>query len=159
MALARPQDWFAAVDFTDAVAATARVAREFDGWAPELTALITESDTAPVLRPLHTLPVGHRWDRVPGVTLLGDAAHLAPPNGEGANLAMYDGAELARSVVAHPGDVEAALAAYEQALFPRGAEAATEGARLYELMFGDDTPHGLLAMFTGQAPAPAVSPG
>ena len=155
VALSRPQDWFAAVDFTDAGAATARIAREFDGWAPELTALITDSDTAPVLRPLHTLPVGHRWERVPGVTLLGDAAHLAPPNGEGANLAMYDGAELATAVVAHPDDVEAALAEYEHALFPRGSEAATEGTLLYELMFGDDAPHGLLDWFSGDAPAPA----
>ena len=88
VALSKPQDWFAAIDFTDAAAATARIAQEFDGWAPELTALITDGDTAPVLRPLHALPVGHRWDRVPGVTLLGDAAHLSPPNGEGANLAM-----------------------------------------------------------------------
>ncbi|WP_245872120.1 FAD-dependent oxidoreductase, partial [Streptomyces alboverticillatus] len=67
--LAKPQDWFAAIDFTDAAAATARIAQEFDGWAPELTALITDGDTAPVLRPLYALPTGHRWDRVPGVTL------------------------------------------------------------------------------------------
>ncbi|MFF0742919.1 FAD-dependent oxidoreductase [Streptomyces sp. NPDC004111] len=128
ISLARPQDWFAAVDFTDTAAATARIAREFDGWAPELTALISESDTVPVLRPHHTLPVGHRWDRVPGVTLLGDAAHLIPPNGEGANLAMQDGAELGRALAAHPGDVETALAVYEGALFPRSAEVAAAEA-------------------------------
>ena len=149
MALSRPQDWFADIDFTDAPAATARIAQEFDGWAPELTALITDGDTAPVLRPLHALPIGHRWDRVPGVTLLGDAAHLAPPNGEGANLAMQDGAELGKALAAHPGDVEAALAEYEQALFPRSAAAASDGAELHELMFGDNAPHGLIAAFTG----------
>ncbi|MFE0171158.1 FAD-dependent oxidoreductase [Streptomyces sp. NPDC059002] len=122
--LHRPQEWFDAIDFTDAAAAAARIAREFDGWAPELTALITDSDTAPVLRALYTLPTEHRWDRVPGVTLLGDAAHLAPPNGEGANLAMLDGAELGKALAARPDDVEAALFAYEQAMFPRSAEAA-----------------------------------
>lgn len=47
-------------------AATARIAREFAGWAPELTALIADRDTAPVLRPRFVLPVEHRWDRVPG---------------------------------------------------------------------------------------------
>ncbi|MFG3587638.1 FAD-dependent oxidoreductase [Streptomyces sp. NPDC047990] len=151
VALSRSRAWFDGIDLGDPAAAGARIAEEFDGWAPELTALITESDTAPVLRPLHALPVDHRWDRVPGVTLLGDAAHLSAPNGEGANLAMYDGAELGRAVAAHPGDVEAALTAYERDLFPRSATEAIEGEQLHELLFGDDTPHGLIGMFTGNA--------
>ncbi|MFI0773943.1 FAD-dependent oxidoreductase [Streptomyces sp. NPDC021212] len=145
--LDRSQEWFAAIDFTDSTAATARIAAEFDGWAPELTALITDGDTAPVLRLLNALPVGHRWDRVPGVTLLGDAAHVSAPNGEGANLAMYDGAELGKALAAHPDDIETALAEYEQAMFPRSAEAATEGDDLYEVMFGDNAPHSLVTAF------------
>ncbi|MFJ8398138.1 FAD-dependent oxidoreductase [Streptomyces sp. NPDC094144] len=127
--LTRPQSWFAAIDFTDSAAATRRIAQEFAGWAPELTALITDSDTAPVVRPHHTLPVGHRWDRVPGVTLVGDAAHLIPPNGEGANLAMLDGAELGAALAAHPDDVEAALGAYERVMFPRSAEVGAAEAQ------------------------------
>lgn len=119
--LTKPLDWFAGIDLTDPASAATRIAREFDGWAPELTALITDSDTAPVVRPHYTLPVGHRWDRARGVTLVGDAAHLIPPNGEGANLAMLDGAELGEALAAHPDDVEAALAAYEQVMFPRSA--------------------------------------
>ncbi|MFJ8010366.1 FAD-dependent oxidoreductase [Streptomyces fagopyri] len=150
VALSEPLDWFAGVDFTDSAAATTRIAQEFDGWAPELTALITDSDTTPVLRTLHALPVEHRWERVPGVTLLGDAAHLSAPNGEGANLAMYDGAELGKAIAEHPEDVETALTAYELALFPRSATAAAEGAHLHELLFGDNAPHGLIDMLTGQ---------
>ncbi|MEE6267379.1 NAD(P)/FAD-dependent oxidoreductase [Streptomyces diastatochromogenes] len=146
--LLKPQEWFAAIDFTDAAAATARIAREFDGWAPELTALITDSDTTPVVRPHYALPTEHRWDRVPGVTLVGDAAHLSVPNGEGANLAMQDGAELGQALAAHPDDVEAALAAYEQTMFPRSAEAAAEGLRHYELLFDGTTPQGLLDLFS-----------
>ncbi|MFB9837841.1 FAD-dependent oxidoreductase [Actinoallomurus acaciae] len=149
VALSRPPEWFAGIDFTDPAAATARIAQEFDGWAPELTALITDGDTAPVLRPLHALPAGHRWDRVPGATLIGDAAHLSAPNGEGANLAMYDGAELGKAIAAHPGDVEAALTEYEQALFPRSAEAAAEAARDFELCFGDNAPRSLIDLLTG----------
>ncbi|WP_406365082.1 FAD-dependent oxidoreductase [Streptomyces sp. NBC_01546] len=155
VALARPQDWFAAIDFTDAAAATARIAQEFDGWAPELTALITDGDTAPVLRPQYALPTGHRWDRVPGVTLLGDAAHLAPPNGEGANLAMLDGAELAQALAAHPDDMEAALSEYEQAMFPRSAEAATfEGAEVHGIDSDDNTAHGLATASTEDRQTP-----
>ncbi|MEU1674719.1 NAD(P)/FAD-dependent oxidoreductase [Streptomyces roseifaciens] len=146
--LSRPQEWFAAIDFTDAAAATARIAREFDGWAPELTALITEGDTAPVLRPHYALPAGHRWDRVPGVTLLGDAAHLEVPNGEGANLAMLDGAELGKALAAYPDDIEAALTEYEQAMFPRSAQTATfGGAELYEIGSDNNTAQALVAAF------------
>ncbi|OLL81549.1 hypothetical protein Ae168Ps1_3955c [Pseudonocardia sp. Ae168_Ps1] len=67
VALTRPQEWFAPIGTGDTATATALVAAEFDGWAPELTALITDSDTAPVVRPITTLPAsGYRWDRVPG---------------------------------------------------------------------------------------------
>ena len=104
------------------------MAQEFAGWAPELTALITASDTAPLHRPHFALPIGLRWDRTPGVTLLGDAAHLAAPDGEGANLAMQDGAELGQAIAARPGDIEAALAAYESVLFPRSAAASAAAA-------------------------------
>jgi 2-polyprenyl-6-methoxyphenol hydroxylase-like FAD-dependent oxidoreductase len=147
--LTKPLEWFADIDFTDAVAATARVAREFDGWAPELTALITDGDTAPVLRPFYALPMEHRWDRVPGVTLLGDAAHLSAPTGEGVNLAMLDGAELANALAAHPDDVEAAIAVYEQAMFARSAEAAAEGAEFYQILNGDDTARNMVKLLTG----------
>jgi len=141
-----PVDWFAAIDFTDAAAATARIAREFEGWAPEVTALITDADTAPVLRPHYTLPFGHRWARVPGVTLVGDAAHLTAPNGEGANLAMLDGAELGQALAAHPGDVEAAVAEYEQAMFVRSETPLDEEA-LMESIFGDELPPALMDLF------------
>ncbi|WP_327696772.1 FAD-dependent oxidoreductase [Streptomyces sp. NBC_00459] len=149
--LNEPQDWFAGIDFTDSAVATARIAQKFDGWAPELTALLTDGETAPVLRILHALPIEHRWDRVPGVTLVGDAAHLSIPNGEGANLAMFDGAELAGAIAAHPGDIETALTEYEQAMFPRSAAAAADGTRLHELLYGDNTPHGLVDLFSGIA--------
>ncbi|WP_328608714.1 FAD-dependent monooxygenase [Amycolatopsis sp. NBC_00345] len=149
VALTKPLDWFAGIDFTDTAAAIARIAREFDGWAPEVTALITETDVAPILRPLYTLPIEHRWERAAGVTLVGDAAHLAPPNGEGANLAMLDGAELGQALAAHPDDPEAALAEYERAMFPRSAAAAADGAELHELMFGDGSPQSITALLTG----------
>ncbi|MBK3577932.1 FAD-dependent monooxygenase [Streptomyces sp. MBT65] len=137
LTLARPLEWFDDIDFTDAAAATARIAAEFEGWAPEITALITDSDTAPVPRPLNSLPIGHRWDRAPGVTLVGDAAHLSPPDGEGANLAMQDGAELALAIAAYPDDIERALTAYEEALFPRSAKAAAEALATNEAIGQD----------------------
>ncbi|GAA1983933.1 NAD(P)/FAD-dependent oxidoreductase [Amycolatopsis minnesotensis] len=145
-------EWFAAIDFTDPAAATARIAREFDGWAPELTAFITDADTPPVLRPHYALPIGHRWERVPGVTLLGDAAHVAAPNGEGANLAMLDGAELGTAIAAHPDDLETALAEYEEAMFARSTKVALETAEFTESLSGDDPAPRLIAALGGQTP-------
>jgi len=147
--LKRPAEWFAGIDFTDAAGATARIAAEFAGWAPALTALITDSDTPPVPRMIHALPNDHRWARVPGVTLLGDAAHLAPPAGEGANLAMFDGAQLGKAIAAHPGHIEAALAAYEEAMFPRSASEAADAHLILELCLDERAPFGLVEFFTG----------
>jgi len=147
--LTNPIEWVTGIDFGDAAAAKAKVAAEFAGWAPELTALITDADSAPVPRPIHALPDGHRWDRVPGVTLLGDAAHLMAPSGEGANLAMLDGAELGQAIAAYPDDIETALAVYEAALFPRSAEEAKDAHQILDLCLGDHAPYGLINFLAG----------
>jgi len=145
--LIKPEEWIASIDFSESVTALARVADEFRGWAPQLTALITDGETDPVPRPIHALPVEHRWDRVPGVTLLGDAAHLMTPSGEGANLAMYDGAELGIAIAANPGDVDIALMAYEKDLFPRSASEASQADGVLDLCLGSNAPQSLLDFF------------
>ncbi|WP_328673482.1 FAD-dependent monooxygenase [Streptomyces sp. NBC_00322] len=149
-----PQEWITGIDFTDSDAAKAAVLAHFDGWHDSLRALVAEADGARVPRHIHALPTGHRWDRIPGVTLLGDAAHLMSPfAGEGANLAMFDGAELGRALTAHAGDTEAALAAYERMLFPRSESAAAESAASLDLLFGDDALPRLLDQFAAHSQA------
>ncbi|MEJ2867759.1 NAD(P)/FAD-dependent oxidoreductase [Actinomycetospora sp. OC33-EN08] len=149
VALTRPEEWVRAIDLDDRPAGLRRIAAEFDGWSPLLTAFVTGSVAVPWLRPIHALPVGLTWDRVPGVTLVGDAAHLMSPfAGEGANVAMLDAAELATELVTRP-DVGTALAAYEERLFPRSAEVAGRSARNLEQFFGPGAPHSVVALFGG----------
>ena len=151
--LNKPKDWIDSIDLSDPATALARVAKEFDGWAPELTALLTDGESEPVLRPIHALPIEHRWDRVSGVTLLGDAAHLMIPSGEGANLAMFDGAELGKAIAANPGDMETALLAYEKDLFPRSASEAAAAEDVLKVCLGPNAPQSLLDFFTSHQPA------
>jgi len=148
VALKCSAEWIGGIDFNDATAATACIAAEFDGWSPALTALITDSDTPPIPRMLHALPDDHRWDRIAGVTLLGDAAHLMRPAGEGANLAMFDAAELGKAVAANPDDIDAALTLREAAMFARSAPAAADARRILELCLGDRAPFELVDFFT-----------
>jgi hypothetical protein len=66
---------------------------------------------------------------------------------------MFDGAELGEAIAANPGDVEAALIAYENELFPRSASAAAEAEHTLKLCFGDNAPQSLLDFFTNNQPA------
>jgi 2-polyprenyl-6-methoxyphenol hydroxylase-like FAD-dependent oxidoreductase len=148
VALAVPEDTFDGVDFTDTEAGKAYTLDHFPDWDKSLRALLADADGPLTPRRIHALPIGHRWERVPGVTLLGDAAHVMSPfAGVGANLAMLDGAELGRALAAHPGNIEAALAAYEANLFPRSEESAAESAANGILMFDQDAPQGILDFF------------
>ncbi|WP_045821211.1 FAD-dependent oxidoreductase [Williamsia herbipolensis] len=147
-ALVEPLDWFTGLDVTDA-AGIATVMTGFADWAPALTALITDHDATPALRPIHGLPIGHEWSHRSGVTLVGDAAHLMPPAGDGANLAMIDGAELGLAIAAHPDDLDAAIGSYEQTMFPRSRAAAHDSAAMQELLYGDRAPQSLVEFFTG----------
>ncbi|MXM67403.1 FAD-dependent monooxygenase [Streptomyces sp. HUCO-GS316] len=142
------ENWLDGIDFGDTDAAKATVLEQFGGWDKSLRALIADADGVLVPRRIHALPVGHRWERTPGVTLLGDAAHLMSPfAGEGANLAMLDGAELGLALAVHHDDTEAALTAYEARLFPRSEAAAAESARSGALLFRADAPQGLVDVF------------
>lgn len=148
--LSRPVEWFSRLDFTDPDATRVQIAAEFDGWAPELVALVAESDTDPVLRSIYQLPDRHQWPRTAGVTLLGDAAHVTVPGGEGANTAMLDGAELGQAIADHPDDLESALEAYEAVMFSRSEAEAAAAHETVELIFGADAPHALARLFNGE---------
>ncbi|KAG5804479.1 hypothetical protein H9Q74_001864 [Fusarium xylarioides] len=101
-----------------------------------------------------------RWKRVPGVVLLGDAAHLATPNGEGVNQAMYDALVLFDQIIAEAGslggsydqkaDVEAlerAIVAYEEEMRPRAYEHIQSSIDMEDMMYADDGAQRMIEAF------------
>jgi 2-polyprenyl-6-methoxyphenol hydroxylase-like FAD-dependent oxidoreductase len=119
-------DWCdnAGLDLDDRAAVQRFLRTEFAGWSDDLMPFVTDGAGSFVNRPIHALPAPLVWEHRAGVTLLGDAAHLMSPwGGFGVNLAMLDGAELARAV-AEEATVDAAIVRYEAVMFPRAGEHA-----------------------------------
>ena len=142
-------DWITAggIDWGDPASTRAGLLLEYTDWASTLTDLIRDCDDTIWPRPIYALPVGHTWQHVPGVTLVGDAAHLMSPfAGEGANLAMIDGADLALAVLTHR-DLDSAVIAYEKKMWRRGAKSAKQSKRGLAMMFNAEAPRSMVSFF------------
>ncbi len=100
---------------------------QFAGWNPQLVHLFEAAEPSVRPWPIYVMPIDAHWPHKPGITLLGDAAHAMPPAGDGANLAMRDGVDLAHAL-AHAldssDDIDQAVAAFEAAMFARAEDAA-----------------------------------
>ncbi|VTP13608.1 6-hydroxynicotinate 3-monooxygenase precursor [Phytobacter ursingii] len=75
----------------------------YKDWAPCLQSVVNATGDY-VRRPIYSLPMDFGWAPRPGITLIGDAAHLMPPVGIGVNLAMLDASDVAQALceASHP---------------------------------------------------------
>ncbi|WP_433654598.1 FAD-dependent oxidoreductase [Nocardia sp. CA-128927] len=135
-------DWYvtAGVDVTDRAAVRSYLLREFSEWSALMRPLITDNDSDYVLRNFWALPAPLTWNHVPGVTLIGDAAHLmAPFGGHGTNLALLDGVELAHAIKKEH-SLDAAITRYETTMFPRSGELAVSSNTALTQFFATTSP-------------------
>ena len=109
---------------------------------------------------MYMLPIGAMWDAKPGLTLIGDAAHLMTPfAGEGVNLAMWDARDLSvaitKAVAADNTDALAFqqtlvpfMAEYEDTMLERATEKAEETWRNKQMMMdGEDGSAAMVEFF------------
>lgn len=141
---ALPEDWQkeAKYDIQNGEAVRDAMLEKYQDWAPELRKLLEAMDTSHVIpRNLYMLPVGHKWTHRPGVTLLGDAAHLMSPfAGEGVNLAMKDALDLSKAIIeaANSGNKESLdwkMKKFEDAMFKRSAKVQQQTYDMMSYMF------------------------
>lgn len=101
------------------------------------------------IRALYTLPYGTSWEYRSGVTLIGDAAHLMLPNGEGVNMAMFDSLLLSQAIVmayqtaercanSFKSTLDPLLKEFEVALVERAKETGKDTESMLGKMFGTD---------------------
>ncbi len=141
------------IDVTRPDLARTQLLKLFAGWHPDLLEIIHVCNDSVAIRPLYMLPIGHSWVASPGITLVGDAAHLMPPSaGQGVNQAMLDAVELAEAIGKYPTH-EDAIPAYEHSMFGRAKRAAQLAASGLGKIVGKDAPGSTLAYFRQFTPS------
>jgi 2-polyprenyl-6-methoxyphenol hydroxylase-like FAD-dependent oxidoreductase len=152
IALRAPESWVvdSKIPFdSDPQATRAGLLEILDGWSEGLRDIVRAAEPKFIPRPLVCLDPEMKWEGKEGITLLGDAAHVMSPfAAEGANLAMYDAAELGfalagKSVKGEEGvyvSVREAVAGYEKGMFARAQNAAKKSALHMEQFFSDQAP-------------------
>lgn len=130
---------------------------DYEGWAEPLIKFtqVAEDDSIWAWS-TYELPTGHNWNHRPGVTLIGDAAHLCSPfAGEGVNIAMEDALKLSQALIAalkNPSSLESQITAFEQDMFLRGAAAAQKSRdNMVDMLFTPGAPGTVIDRFARRA--------
>ncbi|KAI0544981.1 monooxygenase [Xylaria curta] len=155
------------LDFaTDIEKSRADLVKRFADFAPHIRAFVENAEGPWRVWPLYyldakTFSSDETWTRAPGVTLLGDAAHVALPNGEGVNLAMFDSLRLFQCLSAElpkkgeeifdaqadAAAIERAIVAYETEMRTKAGEHVIDGIQMNDMMYKADGAQRMTAFF------------
>lgn len=147
-----PENWVktSGIDFNDSDEVYAYLVKYYEGWNPIFFTLFKACDRF-VPRPLEYFPLDQNWNAKPNLTLIGDAAHLMPPSGEGVNTAMLDALDLSECLTSGEfQNIQAAIAAYEKRMLARAAilgQEALEGINDFASP-SDESIHKLIKLFS-----------
>lgn len=149
-----PEEWVdeCGIDFANPSVTTRQqmVDKYWSDCSADVKRVILSAKDELIPRKLYMLPVGIQWKSKPGVTLLGDAAHLMTPfAGVGVNVALADAMDLAKAVVKKKESVMAkmrsdgynigvAVEEYEKEMFERGRMSAEKTRKNLGLHFSKE---------------------
>ncbi|KAF9354778.1 hypothetical protein BGX26_007378 [Mortierella sp. AD094] len=147
-----PENSLSEKEFLQESTGRAYILNQFNDWCQDLKNLI-ENGQGLIPRAINVLPIEHRWTSRPGVTIIGDAAHLMSPfAGEGANLAMIDGVELGLAIVKivkEGRDLAVCQQEFEKAMIDRSQQAAARSAKNMEEFIHANAPRNTISFFQG----------
>ncbi|KAG0646605.1 4 -methoxyviridicatin aspoquinolone biosynthesis cluster asqM [Hyphodiscus hymeniophilus] len=124
----------------------------YASWGESIRELISvgcdagQAGSEMAIRGFYMLP-SCSWEHRRGLTLIGDAAHLTLPSGEGVNAAMLEALQLSRGIakaLSAGTDFDEALAEYEKALFPRAKDLMADAVRMTEMLYAEDAPRSMV---------------
>jgi len=139
------------IDFKDKQQVSDWFKTEFGSW-DEIWQELFESDEISIIpRPQYHYPLDQKWETLPNLTMLGDAAHRMPPYaGEGVNMAMQDAYELAECLTNDQfKDVQSAISYYEEKMLERASEVTRLTLENTVLMHSENAIENLMKIFSG----------
>ncbi|TDO77295.1 2-polyprenyl-6-methoxyphenol hydroxylase-like FAD-dependent oxidoreductase [Flavobacterium chryseum] len=132
------------IDFKNGKEVSKWFKKEYANWDSIWLELFEDEKTEFIPRPLYSMPLDQYWEPQSNITLLGDAAHLLPPNGEGVNSAMLDAFNFSEIFTnGNFTSIESAIAYYEKQMFERFVKEGKETGEMMDWMYA---PGGLQVM-------------
>lgn len=121
-----PEYWAtdSGIDFSDRHSVAEWFEGEFVSWNPAWKELFAAEIVEMIANPWYHFPSTQRWETLPNLTMIGDAAHRIPAyGGEGANQALADAVDLYEALCCSDFETLAqALASYESVMLSRSGE-------------------------------------
>lgn len=136
------------IDLSDRTQLLVWAKKEFAGWDSIWLELFENVSLPLLIRPQYYVPFDQNWEAQSNISLLGDAAHLMPPSGEGVNLAMLDALELSECLTNEDfEDTQTAITSYEKRMRERAAQEAQDSLDMIEWMHSEEAMEKLVQMF------------
>lgn len=154
VALRVPENYMKGFDFSQPVTIRAMLLEMLSDWQPELLEMLKHSDDYFVPRHIYSIPLKEYWTTKPGLTVIGDAAHIMTPfAGQGANLAMLDALELADCLTSNDyTNLTSALRTFEETMINRARMFSEESFNNMNAFMAEDSPRQVVEIFKSHHP-------